>query len=219
MENLKSVWREAGRDTLAMMRGKDPWIWTILCVSVVLNLLQPGEYPEEGGSSRVTLWIVELLLLLTAQLLLLILLVMRVAKGRQLTPASAAKQAGALFVPLFILYLRGSILTLFGALILIIPGLYFYFKYTLAAVGLVLEGWREPGPIERAGSLIKKHRWSLLPLALLICSEGVLELGAAGAGFLLGDSLVVRFTTSVLFGVYSVGVTTFTVLAYRRLTS
>jgi hypothetical protein len=68
-----------------------------------------------------------------------------------------------LILPLSVLSLRGAILFGVGLLFFILPGIYFYFKYTVAFFCLIIEGWQdECSPIEKAERIISKYRSGLL---------------------------------------------------------
>ncbi len=85
------------------------------------------------------------------------------------------KNSSALMIPLTILSLRGAILSLFGLFLFILPGLYFCFKYELASLCLILEGWQEEAPpLIRSERMIKHYKFELLFLALLMVIESMI---------------------------------------------
>lgn len=82
------------------------------------------------------------------------------------------KTANELMLPLTILSIRGAILASLGIICLVLPGIYYYFKYQLAAFCLIFEGWREElPPIKRAEQLIKTFGLSLIFLVFLASIE------------------------------------------------
>lgn len=91
--------------------------------------------------------------------------------------------SASLMVPLSLLSIRGAFLTLFGAFLLIIPGVYFALKYEIASLSLVLEGWKDRDPpLSRARGFIRNTELrALLLLGFVMIADQIFALLLDGA--------------------------------------
>ncbi len=113
-----------------------------------------------------------------------------------------------LLAPLTILSIRGALLFVFGLFLIIIPGLYYSFKYELASFCFILEGWNEEAtPIEHAEKIIGQYKSSLIPLAFLMLIEWL-------SSWLLGQSIKwinfpMTFSLRTVLAVFEAAITLF----------
>lgn len=79
-----------------------------------------------------------------------------------------------LLIPLSVLSIRGTIVTGLCLFLLVIPGLYAAFKYQLASLCLIVEGWKDDAPpLNRAEEIIREYQFNLIPLALLLFASWI----------------------------------------------
>ncbi len=99
-------------------------------------------------------------------------------QSKNTVPTSFLKilqETTVLLLPLTLLSIRGAFISVFGFLLFIVPGLYFSFKYQLAAVCLILEGWKTgASPLIAAEQLISGYKLKLFWLAALMLTTGLI---------------------------------------------
>lgn len=111
----------------------------------------------------------------------------RLDPSKKMTFGQIGRSTSSLLLPLTILSIRGTLLFLFGLFLLILPGIYYSFKYELASFCLILEGWKnESPPILRAEQIITRYRFSLFVLAFLMLFEWLAPLILEGSLRLFG---------------------------------
>lgn len=168
-------WRSLFFETLSFFKKADLTFASFLFIFFVMNIPDSSDIPDWQTLSPFSLWLLIAFGLLWLAISYLSSVVFflwindRRSGSKQPQIKTMLKSAWTLLVPLSILSIRGAFLFVFGLLLLIIPGLYYSFKYELASYSLIFEGWDDQhSPIARAERIISDYGLSLLPMAILM---------------------------------------------------
>lgn len=90
------------------------------------------------------------------------------SEGRKASFGEAAMAGVRVALPLFVLGLLLSLALIFGFLLLIVPGVFLYLMWAVAAPALVEEGTGIFGAFRRSSELTKGARWTVLGLGFIM---------------------------------------------------
>jgi hypothetical protein len=199
-------WQFLLKETVDFLRkdiGKSTFFFLLF---LILSAADELSFFELNEKSNTELWsaVVALFLIMVFSYIVSAAFILSVAESTNQSPGWLPsvdwKKIRYLFFPVVILFVRGTFLVGFGLVILVVPGLYFFYKYTLASFLLILEGWRDDCyPLVRAEQIISSFKKSLPLLVAVAVFQWVgislLEFCLKLTGIESGSVLKIAFIT------------------------
>jgi hypothetical protein len=208
-------WGKFFRETISFLKKPDPVLFGFIGLFFLLSLPGLNDFPDMKNLDPTALWIwgTQILVFFAVSYFVFVVFVLWIEKkSSSAAPVQLKKivvDAGELMVPLTILSIRGALLFTVGLVLLVIPGLYWSFKYELASFCLILEGWQdECPPVARAEQIIANYGLGLFLLPTIMVGEWASSWVLEGAFRLQGTPI----TFPIKMGITSIetAITVFT---------
>lgn len=94
--------------------------------------------------------------------------VLELGEGRAPRVRPSLTAAGARWLPVVAVVLVSAIGTLFGALLLLLPGIYLYVRWYVATPAVVAEGLGPRGALSRSAELVKGQWWRVFGISIVL---------------------------------------------------